>query len=69
MIFRRSRPKPLFNERGGAALEYVLVSAFATALSLAALAIVGRLAKDELSKIAEHYGLNVDTTELDQLTP
>lgn len=54
---------------GGAALEYVLVSAFAAALSLVALAVVGKLAKDELTKIADRYGLSIDTEAIDQLAP
>jgi hypothetical protein len=43
-------------QHGGATLEYVLVSTFAAALSIAAMAYVGKLVKDRLADLGDRLG-------------
>lgn len=52
-------------QHGGAALEYVLVSTFAAALSLAVMAVVGGMVKDQVGRIGERLGLDADAGALD----
>lgn len=52
-----SRPRLTYSpQRGGAALEYVLVSTFAALLTIAALGFVGKLVKDRLDQIGARLG-------------
>jgi Flp pilus assembly pilin Flp len=44
--------------RGGATLEYILVSTFAAAVSLTALGFVGKVVQAELTKMAEKLGMD-----------
>lgn len=49
----------LKSRQGGAALEYILVTTFAALASLAALAVVGTVMKDQLNALAERLGVDV----------
>ena len=48
----------LARRRGGATLEYILVSTFAAVVSLTALAFVGKVVQAQLAKMAEKLGLD-----------
>ena len=50
-------------QKGGAALEYLLVSTFAAIVALALLALVGTLAKQQLTKLTEHANIDIDLPE------
>lgn len=50
-------PFYLFRRRGGATLEYILVSTFAAVVSLTALGFVGKVVKAELARMAEKLGM------------
>ncbi len=50
---------------GGAALEYVLVSTFAAALSLAVMAVVGGMVKEQVGRVGDRLGLDADAEALD----
>ena len=58
---------PLHKERGAAALEYILISTFAVAFSLAALAVLTHLVKDELGRLSARLGITLDTSPIDGL--
>ena len=45
-------------ERGGAALEYILVTTFAAVVGMAALAFVGKVVKAQLTNLAARLGLD-----------
>ena len=45
-------------ERGGAALEYILVSTFAAVVGMAALGFVGRVVKSQLVNMASKLGMD-----------
>jgi hypothetical protein len=45
---------------GGAVLEYVLVSAFAAAVGMAALGFVGKIIKQHLESISQRFGTTED---------
>jgi Flp pilus assembly pilin Flp len=47
-------------ERGGAALEYVLVSTVAAALAVGALSFVGKVMREELSRLATRLGVDIE---------
>lgn len=57
----------LKSRRGGAALEYILISTFAAALSVAALVVVTGVIKDELGRMSERLGVTVDTGPIESL--
>lgn len=44
-------------QRGGAALEYILVSTFAAVVGMAALGFIGRVVKDQLANMAAKLGI------------
>jgi hypothetical protein len=44
-------------QRGGAALEYILVSTFAAVVGMAALGFVGRVVKNQLANMAAKLGM------------
>ena len=50
----------LSDESGGATLEYVLVSTFAAAMSIAAMTYVGRLVKGQLAALDERLNQDLD---------
>lgn len=50
--------RTLKGRRGGATLEYILVSTFAAVVSLAALGFVGKVVQAQLTKMAEKLGLD-----------
>ena len=55
---------PLANpQAGGAVLEYILVTAFAAVVGMAALGFVGKIIKERLSSMAQRLGIE-DSTEL-----
>ena len=56
-----------WSERGGAALEYVLVSTFAAALSLAVMAVVGGMVKEQVARIGAKVGIETDDGAFDVL--
>ncbi len=45
-------------KRGGATLEYILVSTFAAVVSLTALGFVGKVVQAQLTKMADKLGLD-----------
>ena len=53
------------SEKGSVALEYVLVTTFATVLAIAMLGVVTSLTKEQLRKMSEKVGLDMDTVEFD----
>ena len=55
MNFLSNQPR----DRGAAALEYIIVSAFGVILSLFAVAFLGKLAKDKFEKIGEKTGVEI----------
>ena len=48
------------SEAGGAVLEYVLVSAFAAAVGMAALGFVGKVVKQHLESMSQRFGISED---------
>lgn len=54
-------------QRGGAALEYVLVSTFAAALCMAALSFVATTVQEKLKDLATKLGSDAVPEELDWL--
>jgi hypothetical protein len=55
---------PLVNpQAGGAVLEYILVTAFAAVVGMAALGFVGKIIKERLSSMAQRLGIE-DSAEL-----
>lgn len=59
-ITKRNLP---FGKKGGAALEYILVSTFAAVVTIAALSFVGTVVKRQLANMAEKLG--IEDGELD----
>lgn len=51
--------------RGGAAIEYIIVSTFATAISVAAVMFIGKLLREKLSAMSEKLGIDVGELDLD----
>jgi hypothetical protein len=51
-------------KRGGAALEYVMVSTFAVVVCLAALAFIGKAVQQQLETMADRLGLDADVGDL-----
>ena len=47
-------------DAGGAVLEYVLVSAFAAAIGMAALGFVGKIVKQHLQTMSQRFGTSED---------
>jgi Flp pilus assembly pilin Flp len=47
-------------EAGGAAIEYVLVSLFATVFSVAAIAFVSKVIKTKMTEIGEKLGIEME---------
>jgi Flp pilus assembly pilin Flp len=54
----------LLSERGGAALEYILVSTFAAIVTLAALAFIGKVVQQQLQTMADKLGVDADVGDL-----
>jgi Flp pilus assembly pilin Flp len=52
-----------FKKHGSATLEYVIISTFATLLSVAAVTFVGRMVKQKVDSMAEK--LQIDATEFE----
>lgn len=52
-------------EAGGATLEYVLISTFAAALSIAAMTYVGRLVKSQLAALGERLDQDLNSGDDD----
>ena len=50
---------------GGAALEYVLVTTFATLTGLAALGFVGKMIKEKMEVMADRLGVEIDGIDWD----
>ena len=44
------------SQYGGAAMEYILVSTFATVVTIASLAFIGKIVKEHLAKLANTLG-------------
>jgi hypothetical protein len=64
---RYSEPLPAISDHlrdvgdaGGAVLEYVLVSAFAAAVGMAALGFVGKVVKQHLESMSQRFGTTED---------
>ena len=60
MIFKKK-------EFGGAALEYLIVTLFASAVSFGVIAFSGKLVKEKISKTLRTLGLEDSSEELDFL--
>ena len=56
------RPSGL--QYGGAALEYILVTAFAAVVSITALGVIAKVVDQELDKLAERTGITRDDATL-----
>lgn len=54
-------------KRGGATLEYILVSTFATILTIAALTYLAGVFSDRLDLLATKLGIDIEFEELDFL--
>ena len=50
---------------GGAAMEYILVTTFATVIGIAALGFVGKVMKDKLSSMAGKLGVTTEDIDTD----
>ena len=57
----------LSKQTGGAALEYILVSTFATILTIAALTYLGGVFSDRLDLLANKLGINLEFEGFDFL--
>lgn len=55
------------SKRGAAALEYILISTFAVALSVATLLVLSKMVKDEVGRISDKLGVSLDTSAFDGL--
>tara|TARA_B100001094_G_C18085267_1_gene747397 strand:+ start:94 stop:348 length:255 start_codon:yes stop_codon:yes gene_type:complete len=53
------------NQKGGAALEYILVSSFALVLTLSALGFIGNAIKNKISEMEEKLGSSLEIPFLD----
>lgn len=62
---RPSLRRALAHDRGGVALEYILVTTFSAILSLAALGYIGTVVKDKLSTLVEKMGSSVEVSDID----
>jgi hypothetical protein len=51
--------------RGGAALEYVVISLFGITLTLGGISIVSNIYKEKLDKLSEKFGLEISSDFLD----
>ena len=51
-------------QRGAAALEYIMVSTFAAVMALAAMAFVGKVVKEELTKLGSRLGVDAEVGDL-----
>lgn len=54
-------------QEGGAAVEYVIVSTFATLLAVAAIAFVGSVVKDKVKTMEQKLGIQFDEDSLNLL--
>ncbi len=55
-----NRPFAKAKEKGAAALEYIIVSAFGVLLSLTAIAFLTKVAKEKFEKISVKTGVSAD---------
>ncbi len=53
------------NEKGSIALEYVLVTTFATVLAIALLGMVTHVSQDQIQKLATKLGFDMGRVDLD----
>ena len=53
------------NQRGGAALEYILVSSFALVLTLSALGFIGKAIKNKVAEMEDKLGSSLEIPFLD----
>ncbi|MBI2602560.1 MAG: hypothetical protein HYW48_05855 [Deltaproteobacteria bacterium] len=51
--------------RGGIALEYVLVTTFATLATMILLGVLATIAKDKITTLAEKMEVDIDDVQLD----
>jgi len=54
----------LGRKKGGAALEYILVSTFAAVVTMGALAFVGSVVKKQLTHMGEKLGVDAPESDL-----
>ncbi len=54
----------LVRKKGGAALEYILVSTFAAVVTMGALAFVGTVIKKQLTHMGEKLGVDAPDSDL-----
>ena len=52
------------NEKGGVALEYVLVTTFAAIAAIALLTVMGTIAKNKISKLSEKVKMPIEDFEI-----
>lgn len=52
-------------EYGGAAMEYILVTTFATVVGIAALGFIGGVIKEKLNDMADQLGVEAEEFEID----
>lgn len=52
------------HKKGGAALEYILVSTFAAVVTIAALGFVGTVVKKQLANMAARLGIDDGSSDL-----
>ena len=64
---QRVRSRENQSQRGGAALEYILVSTFAAALCMAALSFIGQSVQAKLRDLADKLGSDAVPEEFDWL--
>lgn len=53
------------NEKGGVALEYILVTTFAAIATTVVLGIMGSIAKKKVSSLAEKFDVEAEFPEFD----
>ncbi len=52
-------------QKGGVALEYILVSAFAAVASTLILGVIGGITKQKLEQLKEKFGIEADFSAFD----
>ncbi len=55
------------NEKGGVALEYVLVTTFATLATTILLAVLAGITKEKVAELADKLEVDVDYKDFDKL--
>lgn len=59
-----AKPSLPNHKKGGAALEYILVSTFAAVVTIAALGFVGTVVKKQLANMASRLGIDEGSDDL-----